>query len=302
MAFTIKIYEKNEYIYTLLRKRLNQFYPDAYIVDPFIDDQDYIDTLSDFTKVIYDPADIRKEDITPVTASPIRLTDDSGFIDCARIASAIRTHEDTHLSHHPLTGTFTAVIPFVYSDVRDRYISGLETEMSGADFNIRLDFTSKIRALWRGSGGSNMTSLLEACKSRRFVPEDILKYCNMDDSGFLTPGACKNNDDVYDLGTARSVSLMYHAADLAHSDQRKVNVLAVIEGFRTNDLPELLASCDSVIILLPAKNAGEDYGARELITSLTKALGSERVSVCYAAELKCPDESEEQLMQRGLAV
>ena len=90
------------------------------------------------------------------------------------------------------------------------------------------------------------------------MPEDILKYCNMDDSGFLTPGSCKNNDDVYDLGIERSTALMNHASDLAHSRQIFVNVLAVVEGFRTADLPGLLAGCDKVFILLPAKNASED--------------------------------------------
>ena len=64
-----------------------------------------------------------------------------------------------------------------------------------------------------------MTSLLEACRSKKFEPEDILKYCNMDDSGFLTPGSCRNNDDVYDIGVSRSMTLMNHAADLAHSNR-----------------------------------------------------------------------------------
>ena len=288
MAFTIRIYETNEYIYSLLKKRLGSFYPDAYIVNPCLERQDEDDRFSDFTKVIYDPACINKDDIPSTAASPIRLTEDGGIIDCSRLISMLLPRADVPSVNQPLTGTLTAVIPFVYSDVRDRYICSLGHDLSGADFNIRLDFTSKIRSLWRSPAGSNMTSLLEACRSKKFEPEDILKYCNMDDSGFLSPGSCMNNDDVYDIGVSRSMTLINHAANLAHSNRRFVNVVAVVEGFRTNDLPELLSSCDHVTILLPAINAGEDIGSKDLIAQLTKALGRERISVFYADDIKDP--------------
>ena len=299
MAFTIKIYEKDEYIYSLLRKRLSCFFPDAYITDPYIVDQDLDDRFSDYTRVLYDPSDISENDITPTTSTPIRLTEDGGIIDCARIVSFLNTQEDAPMITKPATGTLTAVVPFVYSDVRDRFISNLQIDKAGGDFNIRLDFTSKIRALWGRSACSNMTSLLEACTSRKFVPEDILKYCNIDDSGFLTPGSCKENDDVYDLGINRSIALMNHAADLAHSNIQFVNILAVIEGFKSKDLPELLSGCDKVYILLPAKNSGEDIGTRGLISTLTGTLGQERISVAYAEDFEYGDI---QTLSRRMAV
>jgi len=285
MAFTIKIYEKNEYLFRLLKKRLSSFFPDAYILDPYYEPGDQEDRFSEYEKVLYDPRDIKKEDIVSLSP-PLRLTDDGGIIDCASFLPFIRQNIESPSYLRPATGTVTAVLPFVYSDVRDRFISDLGTELTGADFNIRLDFTSKIRALCRRSAGSNMTSLLDACRSRKFAPEDILKYCNMDDSGFLTPGSTKNNDDVYDLGITRSITLMNLASDLAHSKTRFVNVIAVIEGFRTNDLPDLLSSTDKVILLMPAKDAGEDIGAKDLIELLSRTLGSERVSVTYAEDLK----------------
>lgn len=302
MAFTIRIYENNEYIYRLLKKRLGSFYPDAYIVNPCLDGQAEDDRFSDFIKVIYNPSDFNKDDVSLTSESPIRLTDDGGMIDCSRLISLIIPNAESPSINQPATGTITAVIPFVYSDVRDRFIYGLESDLSGSDFNIRLDFTSRLRALWRGSSGSNMTALLKDCKSRKFTPEDILKYCNMDDSGFLTPGCCKNNDDVYDLGIERSTTLMNHAADLAHSKLRTVNVLAVLEGFRTADLPGLIAGCDKVFILLPARNAGEDLGAKELITMLTKVLGSERLSVRYAEDFMSDNSSVDVFTQRSVAV
>ena len=302
MAFTIKIYEKNEYISGLLKKRLKSFFPDAYIVNPYYDDQDQETRFSDYERILYDPRDITQEELSSFSVTPIRLTEDGGIIDCARFIPMIRKNAELPSFLAPVTGCLTAVIPFVYSDVRDRYISGLGHDLSGADFNIRLDFTSRIRSLWRAPAGSNMTSLLEACKSKKFEPEDILKYCNMDDSGFLTPGSCLNNDDVYDIGVSRSMTLMNHAADLAHSNKRFVNVIAVVEGFRTNDLPELLSSWDKVTILLPAVNAGEDIGSKDLIAQLTKALGRERISVFYADDIKDPGVLDDSLAPRRQVV
>ena len=59
-------------------------------------------------------------------------------------------------------------------------------------------------------------------------------------------------------------------------------MIAVIEGFRTKDLPELLSRCDRVSILLPSDSEGEDIGARDLIAMLTQKLGRERLSVYYS--------------------
>ena len=65
---------------------------------------------------------------------------------------------------------------------------------------------------------------------------------------------------------------------------------------------DLLAGCDKVFILLPAKNAGEDLGARDLITMLTKALGQERISVWYAEQSSSKTGVDDVLSQRRVAV
>ena len=302
MAFTVRIYEKDEYVYLLLKKRLSCFYPDAYIVNPFFDEQNYEDRFSDFTRVIYDPKDISKEEASANLSSPIRLTEDGGIIDCARLISMLRPTEELPSFTKQITGSVTAVIPFVCSDSMDSFIRELSSRLPDADFNIRLDFTSKLRSSWHSRSGCNMTSLLEACRSRKFVPEDILKYCNMDDSGFLTPGSTANYDDVNDLGLNRSVTLMRHAAALVHSRTRAVNALAVLEGFRTKDLPDLLSECDKTYILLPAKNAVEDLGSKDLITMLMKSLGHERIEVYYTQDLPVHESFESCTVQRRLVV
>ena len=285
MAFTIKIYERNEYIYRLLRKRLLDFCPDAYIVNPYYDSDDSDDRFSNYTRVLYDPYDTNEKDINSYEASPLRRTEDGGIIDCAKLITFLRPDQTTSPFSRQLTGSLSAVIPFVYSDVRDRFIKDLSSHLSGADYNIRLDFTSRLRAINNKPSGFNMTSLLEACRSKKFVPEDILKYCNMDDLGFLTPGCSKGYDDVYDLGIGRSITLMDHAANLAHSTARFVNVIAVTEGFKTKELPELLCNCDRVFVLLPGRSTAEEIGAKDLISILTKALGQERIDVRYAEDI-----------------
>lgn len=304
MAFTIRIYERDRYIYTLLKKRLSCFYPDAYIVNPFFDEQDYEDRFSDFTRVLYDPEDLNEADGSIDLSSSVRLTGDGGIVDCARIISMLQPIEDVpSLSHSKhVTGSFTAVIPFVCSDTRDIFIKELSSRLPDTDFNIRLDLTSKLRSSWHSRSGCNMTALLEACKSRKFAPDDILKYCNMDDNGFLTPGSTADYDDINDLGSARSVMLMRHAAKLAHSSNRYLNVLAVLEGFRTKDLPDLLSECDKAYIILPARNAIEDMGSKDLIAMLTRTLGHERLEVYYAEEQTSDAGLKDSLMQRRLIV
>ena len=56
MAFTIKIYEKNEYISGLLKKRLTCFFPDAYIVNPYFDDMDQVNRFSDYGITLFSRA------------------------------------------------------------------------------------------------------------------------------------------------------------------------------------------------------------------------------------------------------
>ena len=96
MAFTIKIYEKNEYISGLLKKRLKSFFPDAYIVNPYFDDQET--RFSDYERVLYDPKDISKEELSSFSVSPIRLTEDGGIIDCARFIPMIRKNAESLVS------------------------------------------------------------------------------------------------------------------------------------------------------------------------------------------------------------
>ena len=58
--------------------------------------------------------------------------------------------------------------------------------------------------------------------------------------------------DVYDAGTERSVTLMHHAASLAHTNTKFVNVVSVLEGFKTKEqLADYYAAAD--VFVLPTR-------------------------------------------------
>ena len=63
MAFTIKVFEKDDYLFSLLKMRLETMFPDAYIINA-IEDPGRSDCLdfSEFTKIIYDPRNIDMSD------------------------------------------------------------------------------------------------------------------------------------------------------------------------------------------------------------------------------------------------
>ena len=63
MAFTIKIFEKDRYLFSLLKTRFETMFPDAYIIDAIncTGQTDCVD-FSEFTKTIYDPRNIDMSD------------------------------------------------------------------------------------------------------------------------------------------------------------------------------------------------------------------------------------------------
>ena len=100
--------------------------------------------------------------------------------------------------------------------------------------------------------------------------------------GFLTPGASKGDDDVYDLGSARCRILLDKCRSLISDDTRKINVLAVAEGFRTAELPILVSDCDKVTILFSGKEKNEEAAAANLITSISRSLTHGIITTDYA--------------------
>jgi hypothetical protein len=100
--------------------------------------------------------------------------------------------------------------------------------------------------------------------------------------GYLTPGSSKGDDDVYDIGSTRCRILLDKCRQLITDGKRKINVLAVAEGFRSAELPVLVSDCDRVTILFSGKNRNEETAASGLITSISRALTHGTIVTDYA--------------------
>ena len=302
MAFTIKIYEKDKYMYSLIKARIETMYPEAYITDPYLGSNSDTDgdMFGEFTKVIYNPKQFGEDfgldqksgelsELKEILDKPVPLIDHDGIIDCRKICNALglgnyqdqRNYDVTDNKGH---GRLEVLIPFVYISDREKYISHRFSNMTDSDLALRLDFTSRLRAPEDGGSeilAGNMTGLLEACSSRRFEPNDILKYCSRDNMGFLTPGVTKGDDDVYDIGSTRCRLLLDKCRQLVSDETRIINVLAVAEGFRSAELPALVSDCDRVIILFSGKDRNEEAAASGLINSINRSLTHGTVTTDY---------------------
>ena len=57
MAFSIKIYEKDKYMYALMKARIGAIFPEAYITDPYLEKGTGTDgdMFGEFTRILYNP-------------------------------------------------------------------------------------------------------------------------------------------------------------------------------------------------------------------------------------------------------
>ena len=303
MAFSIKIYEKDKYMYALMKARIGYLYPEAYITDPYLEERDDTDgdMFGEFTKVLYNPKQFGEDfgleppedairSLQECLDRPVPSLDPDGIVNCRKICKALGIDPsqdgDPHqIAVSPTRGRLEVIIPFVYIGDRENYIKKNYSDMTDADLSLRLDFTSRLRAPEDDGAGicsGNMTGLLEACFSRKFEPDDILKYCSRNGMGFLTPGTTKGDDDVYDLGSARCRILLDKCRQLVSDEKRKINVLAIAEGFRSAELPILVSDCDKVTILFSGRDRNEETAASGLISSISKALTHGEIVLDYA--------------------
>jgi hypothetical protein len=289
MAFTIKVFEKDEYLFSLLKMRLETMFPDAYIIDAVQDTgrSECMD-FSEFTKIIYDQRNIDMSDFRDA----VPIFDDRGVIDCRKIAdklgliTSLRKNADTISIH---SGLSVALIPYVYMEDREALIDKLLADKSFmSDNEVRLDLMGKMRVPGPESTGirpGGMTKLIELAGKKSFKPEDILACCNMDKNGFLTPGATSGEDDIYDAGLAVIKRIVSASVTLTKTPSPSTDVLAVFEGFRSSELTELVSSFDEVILLLPSRNSQEDLGTRKLVSGMGQSLTGGRLTVRYADDI-----------------
>ena len=251
MAFGIKIFEKDEYLFALLRQRLGYFFPEAYIMrfaepDALARITDEAERFCEFEKTLYDQRQFRAEDTGDPEA--VELFDDEGRISCQRIARSIGVSGKVTPVNVPaeIKGQITLILSFVYREEREEYIRRLRTPLD-YDIPLRLDFTGGY-----GLGSNeheNMNRLLRLSRTRKFKPEDILSYVHRDDMGFMTPGGAADPDICHEIGSSGIIKILKAAKALAMTDPMSVATLAVLDSFSTKEMIEVSSVADRVIVL-----------------------------------------------------
>lgn len=288
MAFTIKVFEKDQYIFSLLKTRLETMFPDAYIVNAIECPGQYdCVNFSEFTKIIYDPRNIDMRDFRDA----IPLCDGSGVIDCSKIAEDLGLNSVLRKTANPIktTGISVALVPFVYMQDREALIDTMTADrIFTSDCIVRLDLMGKMRVPSPESSGvrpGGMTKLLQQASKKNFKPEDILSFCSMDKNGFMTPGATSGEDDVYDAGLPVIKKITEASISLTRQSSPSASVLDVFEGFKTGELTELVSDFDEVLLLLPSRIGQESLGIKGLTAGIEKSLTSGKLIIRYAEDI-----------------
>ena len=265
MAFGIKVFIKDEYLFTLLRQRLGYCFPEAYIMrfscpDALAKVDKDQERFCEFEKTLYDQRTFSPEDTGDPEA--IALFDDKGVIDCNRLSRALGiTSKVTPVAMTNKPGSkVTVLLSFVYREELEEYIRKL-TDPYDYDIPLRLDFTGGFGLVSRDS--ENMNELLRRSVSRRFKASDILSYVHRDDTGFMTPGGASDPDICHDIGATGIVKILDMAKTLSAEDSWSVSVLAVLDSFTSKDMISVAKSADRVIVLAHDMSQGlSDFVSR----------------------------------------
>ncbi|MBR4493271.1 MAG: hypothetical protein IKP14_01035 [Clostridiales bacterium] len=281
MTFGILVYEKDEYLYTLIKERLASKFPTAYI-------ERAGQTVSDSFKlikqihVLYDNRQYNAPPDSPVSV-PVPLFSDDGkghsIIDMRVISKAISGNLITDGSREHRTGTdrdrLRLLISYAYIDERETFIRhAVGPDSFDCLHPIRIDLMSGIRMpnTFTPEASGSISGLLRSCTDKKFAPVRILDYLNPDSNGFLSCGKPDNEDDVFDIGIDHSGRLMELLADLCTKED--TGALVVAEGWRVSELLRLIRWCDTLHILLPARMCTEDTGMTKELGHFKRALKS----------------------------
>ena len=286
MAFGIRIYEKDEYLRELIRQRLQNFYPEAYIVSgDGTGDLKFIRSV----KLLYD----NRQFTSPgQDAIPLFADDGKGhsIIDMKRIKKIIGDGGDC--SAEPAIPDVSdgqdrlkLLVSYAYIDERENFIKAAIGPSSFDSMHpLRIDLMSGIRMptpFTPGAAGS-IASLLRACSDKKFDPSRITDFLNPDSNGFLSAGKPENEDDVFEIGIEACARLMALLKILCIKDE--AGALVVAEGWRVSEITQLISYCDALHILLPARMCTEDTGMVKELGVFKRALPSGSLMTVHYCE------------------
>lgn len=292
MAFGIIIYEKDSYLYALMKERLSAKFPQAYIKQAGIEDRDVDLKLIDEIFMLYDDRQFNPSEL-PREGSPIPIFTDDGkghrIIDMRMIYEKLTGIKGTETSTVPSgysdKDRLKLLISYAYIDERETFIKqAIGPESFDCMHPIRIDLMSGIRmpTTFTSDSEGSVTKLLRACENRRFRPAQILEYLNPDSSGFLSCGKPENEDDVFDLGSKACKELLGHLKALCEKED--TGALVVVEGWRVSELTEFIPFFDTLHILLPARMCTEDTGMTKELGMFKRALSSGSLMTVHYCE------------------
>ena len=294
MNIGIIIFEKEDYLYKLLKFRLSMYFPDGYIVRGNLGGINPSDIpLAKKIHVLYDSDQFSSDQISrecsnidiPLSISTIYNDEYSKgrIIDCKYIAKKIMNsqQETPSVRKSSKSGSFNGklimIISYAYMDERENLI---DTEFDylkrDSHMCLRLNLMSGIRMPTSFSGIENstggITDILRMAANESLEPKDIMAYSTPDSKGFITPGKPVHTDDVFDFGITPVMNLIETSKELTTDITFPINVLVVAEGFRFNDCVKISALADEVHFLLPERLLNDYLGFKSEIGSITRSL------------------------------
>ncbi len=295
MNIGIIIFEKEDYLYKLLKFRLSTYFPDGYITrgrSGGIDPSDI--PLAKNIHVLYDSDQYTSEQINkecsnidiPISISTIYNDEYSKgrIIDCKYLAKKIMNlHKEASYARKgssksdSFNGKLIMIISYAYMDERENLI---DTEFDylrkDSHMCLRIDLMSGIRMPTSFSGIENstggITDILRMAANESLEPKDIMAYSTPDSKGFITPGKPVHTDDVFDFGINPVLNLIETSKELTTDITFPINVLVVAEGFRFKELVKMAALADEVHFLLPERLLNDYLGFKSEIGSITRSL------------------------------
>lgn len=280
MAFTIRLYEKDRMLFTSIVDRLKKSFPNAYIRDGSDPTGQQDENPDGSVRYLYDDLQFDAGSF-PAGAVPLR----SGtWIDLKPVLAALsalcpREEPDTSGS------SFHILFPLAYIEERESFIDSYFEQMrDSSDIPVRIDLMSAMRMAGDDRTPGSLTSLLKAASSPSFPAEKIPEYLNPGAGGYLIAGLPEYPDDVFDLGIDTVLSLISKLKDLCGSRFPSFFVLAVAEGFRTQDMCRICSESSNTHILLPSRMNGP--GMDDAVGLLKRSSPDGKISIHYAEDLR----------------
>lgn len=299
MAFEISIYEKNEYLYKTLRKRIRNDFPESYIrwhpVPIKKEKEDDEEAVVNRVIVLYDNRVFRETDLPDYGSASIiplfkEVNSKLKVIEYEEIRAGIENFLGSD-SAPALKGPINLLFPYAYIEDREKFIrQKLAFIRDDHKMAVRLDLMagSRMPILLSGSSSrGSLTTLLSKASEGRLKASEIPEYLNPGTDGFMSPGRPDNSEDVFDYGLKASLELISRTSEFVINSDIDTGLLVVAEGFRTTELSELAALSDTLFILLPEKHYLRNPGIQNDISRFKEKLPvNAEVKICFCDELK----------------